>query len=426
MTSIGSPLRILHVDKFGSRAGGGAPGYMLDLVLAQRELGHHVEFLATDGPTDVPTRYRSAFPPRISLAPPPSGVSEQVATAATMVWSRRAAKAMSAILDDFRPDVVHCHNLYHQLSPSVLRPVAKRGIPAVMTVHDYKLVCPTYRLIDGAGRHCERCVEGGVTNVVRRRCQGGSRMQSAVLMAESGLHRLLGAYDPIAAFLCPSQYLADLFDRAGHGDRVRHVPYGCELSDVEPRTEPGRGVLYGGRLSPEKGVDLLISAVARLEDTTLTICGDGPSRPALEAQAAEMLGSRARFLGHVARSELLRRVAETGVVAAPSVWAENQPLMILDAMACGVPVVSGDAPALREMVRPGISGSTVDPRDIGAFAAALAFYEADPDAQRTIMETAPAALSATHDMGRHLHLLDELYRSFSPGDPSTEAVERHG
>ncbi len=418
MTSASRSLRILHVDKFGSRAGGGAPGYMLDLVLAQRELGHQVEFLATDGPTDVPTRYRSAFPPRITLAPPPSGFSAQVATAGTMVWSRRAERAMSGVLDDFRPDVVHCHNLYHQLSPSVLRPAARRRIPVVMTVHDYKLVCPVYRLIDGSGRHCEACVDGGVSNVVRRRCQGGSRVQSAVLMAESGLHRRLGAYDPIAAFLCPSRYLADLFCRAGYGDRVRHVPYGCEQSDVEPRSEPGRGVLYGGRLSPEKGVDLLISAVAQLDDTTLTICGDGPSRPDLEAQAAEQLGSRARFLGHVPRSDLLRRVAECGVVAAPSVWAENQPLMILDAMACGVPVVSGDAPALREMVRPGVTGMAVDPRDVHAFAAALAHYERDDDAQRSIMASAPEALSATHDMGRHLSVLDELYRSLEPGAPS--------
>jgi glycosyltransferase involved in cell wall biosynthesis len=335
--------------------------------------------------------------------------TDRLATAATMVWSRRAATATARVLDGFRPDVVHCHNLYHQLSPSVLRPVARRRIPAVMTVHDYKLVCPTYRLLDAAGQSCERCVGGSVVNVVRHRCQSGSRAQSAVLMVESGLHRRLGAYDPIGAFLCPSEYLTGLMARAGYGDRVRHLPLGCELSSVRARTGTGTGVVYGGRLSAEKGVDHLLAAVARTDDLTLTVCGDGPQRAQLEAQGRALLGDRVRFLGHIDRSALLGIIATASVVAVPSVWAENQPLMVIDALACGVPVVSGDAPALRELVRDGVSGIAVDARDHGALAAALQHFEHDLVAQAAIGRSARAFVAARHDMDTHLDALEGIY-----------------
>ena len=249
----GPRLRIVHVDKFASRSGGGAPSYLLDLVERQRTRGHEVDFLSTEGDVDTESKYRHLFPPRIVLDPPPSGVMAKLSTAGTMIWSKRAAQAMDEVLSDFEPDVVHCHNLYHQLSPSVLQPVRRRRIRTVLTVHDYKLVCPTYRLVDGHGQHCEACVSGSVLNVVRRRCQGGSRAQSAVLMLESGTHRRLNAYGPVGTFLCPSRYLAGLLGRSRYGSRALHLPLGYDVTGVTARERPGSGVVYGGRLSPEKG-----------------------------------------------------------------------------------------------------------------------------------------------------------------------------
>jgi glycosyltransferase involved in cell wall biosynthesis len=408
---VSRPRRILHVDKFGSRSGGGATGYMLEIVGRQRAQGHHVEFLATDGPTDLDTALRHLFPPRPQLEPPPPGIRDRITTAAQMVWSRRAAAAMHAAIEAFRPDVVHAHNLYHQLSPSVLRPLRRAGIPVVMTVHDYKLVCPTYRLVDGAGTHCEACVGGPsrVVNVVRRRCQGGSAGQSAVLMAESGLHRLSGAYDPIDTFLCPSAYLAGLLGRSGLGDRTEHLPHGYDLSTIPARTGPGQGVVFAGRLSREKGLDHLVEALALLPDVQLTVCGDGPQRAEWEALADRRIPGRARFLGHLDRAQVLEHVRSAAVLAVPSVWAENQPLSIIEAMASGVPVVSGDAPPLREMVHPDETGRTANPRDHQALADALATFVHDLELQRRVAVTARSRAERTHDMNVHLQRLDEIY-----------------
>lgn len=412
-----APLRILHVDKFASRAGGGGTSYMLEILQRQRARGHEVELFASDGPRDVDTRLAHLHPPRPSFEPPPARLTERLATTATMVWSRRAERAMERALAEFRPDVVHCHNLYHQLSPSVLRPIRRAGIPIVMTMHDYKLVCPTYRLIDGEHQQCEACVGGSVRNVVARRCQGGSRAQSAVLMLESGWHRTIGAYDAVDRFLCPSAYLADMMRRGGFGERVVEFPNGYDLDSITLRTTTGRHVVFGGRLSWEKGVDHLIRAIALLDDVPLVVCGDGPQRTELEQLAERLVPGRVTFLGHVGRHGVLEQFALAAVVAVPSVWAENQPLTIIEAMACGVPVVSGNAPALHEMVRPGISGLAVDARDHAALATALTTFVDDPDLQRSIAVTARAHAEATHDMTRHLDALESEYLRLMPGGP---------
>ena len=114
---------------------------------------------------------------------------------------------MEAVLDEFQPDVVHLHNVYHQLSPSILGPLARRGVPAVMTLHDYKLTCPTYRMLDH-GQICNACVGGHFHNAVLKRCNRGSLGASAVVAIETAVHRRMGAYRPVGVFICPSRFIA--------------------------------------------------------------------------------------------------------------------------------------------------------------------------------------------------------------------------
>ena len=142
-------MRILHVNKFLYRRGG-AEAYMEDLADLQVAAGHTVSFFGMAHPLNTHLEYASHYPRDIEFEPPPAQLSERVRGVARMLYSTSASKGMDAVLSEFRPDVVHLHNIYHQLSPSVLRPIARRRIPAVMTLHDYKLACPTYRFLDHA------------------------------------------------------------------------------------------------------------------------------------------------------------------------------------------------------------------------------------------------------------------------------------
>jgi glycosyltransferase involved in cell wall biosynthesis len=318
-----------------------------------------------------------------------------------MLWSTSARSGLRRVLADFRPDVVHLHNVYHQLSPSVVAAARDAGVPCVMTLHDYKLACPSYQMLDH-GRPCDACVTGGPWQAARRSCKDGSRSASTLLAAESWLHRRLGAYDGVGALLAPSRFLAGVLTRAGvYPDRLRVLRHPVDVDQLAVKDTPGGGVVYAGRLAPEKGVDTLIAAAALLPDgVTVEVAGDGPSRAVLEDLARRVAPGRVRFHGRLAKDRLHDLIRASAVAAVPSVWYENQPLAVLEAFGCGVPVVATDLGGLPELVTPGVDGHIVPPGDAAALAGALVRTLADPD--------------AAHAMGRAGRA--KVCRDFAPAD----------
>lgn len=349
-------MRILHVDKFLYRKGG-APGYMIDLGALQQSAGHAVDFFSMSDPIrNLPSKFAPHFPPYIGLDPPAPGLLRRIKTFGRMLWSIDAARGMARTVDIFKPDVVHLHTIYHQLSPSILAPLARRKIPAVMTLHDYKLVCPTYARLDH-GTPCDACITGTLFQAVIRRCKNDSRLASAALAFETALHRLLKAYDPVNIFICPSRFMHHSMSQAGiFTERLRHIPHFFDSKSLPSRMGAGDGIVAAGRLSMEKGFDLLIDAMGQLPSERLTIVGDGPLETQLRHQAERIAPGRITFTGRLERDHVLQRLRVARVVAIPSRWYENQPLAVIEAMGCGVaPVVTtlGGAP---ELVSHGIDG----------------------------------------------------------------------
>jgi glycosyltransferase involved in cell wall biosynthesis len=400
-------MRILHVNKFLHRRGG-AEAYMLDLVDLQRAAGHEVELFGMEHPDNPPQRFAAHFPSQVPLDPPPHG-ARRAATAARMIYSRASRRGMEAVVRSFRPDVVHLHNIYHQLSPSVLVPLARAGVPTVMTVHDYKLVCPSYLFLDH-GRVCEACLDGFFGHAIARRCKDDSLGASTVLALESTVHRLTRAYGPVRVFICPSRFLAEKLTRAGvYPDRLHVLNHFVDVAAVAPKTEPGGPVVYAGRLSPEKGVDVLIEAVARLGEGRLAVAGEGPDRPRLERLAAARAPGRVHFHGWLPKARVLELVRSGTVVALPSRSQENQPLVVLEAFACGVPVIATALGGLPELVQPGRYGDTTPPDDPDALAAALERLLADPQRALAMGSAARARVQAEFAPDHHLRRLERLY-----------------
>jgi glycosyltransferase involved in cell wall biosynthesis len=365
-------MRVLHVNKFLYRRGG-AEAYMEDLAELQRAAGHDIEFFGMEHPQNDVMTYRSSFPSEVPFDPPPSGLLGKARAVGRMLHSTSAARGIDEVLGDFRPDVVHFHNIYHQLSPSILQPVRARGIPSVMTLHDYKLVCSTYQLLAGE-ELCERCIGGSLASPLRTRCNRGSLIASAVSAFETYAHRRTGAYDAVGRFIAPSRFLAAKVVAGGIDPaRVATIPHFIALDGVPEPVAGGTGVAFAGRLSHEKGVDTLIEAVAQLpDDVTLTVAGDGPDRMALEAQALRRLPGRVKFLGRLPRADVLALLRSAAVVDVPSRWHENQPMIVLEALACGTPVVASDLGGLPELIASPIDGALCPANDPGALARALA------------------------------------------------------
>lgn len=410
-------MRILQVDKFLRRNGGSA-GYMLDLANLQRERGDVVDFFAMSDPLNLESDLALTYPPQMPTEVPPAGRLEQTRVAARMVWSIRALQGFRRALDSFRPDVVHLHSIYHQLSPSILKAVRENNIPCVMTVHDYKLVCPSYRMLAN-GLPCEKCVEGSALNAIVVRCKDDSLARSTVLGVESLIHRVFRLYRGVDSFVAPSRFLFDLLSRGNrYPGRIVHLPHFAE-GDGILRNGAGEGFLYAGRLSSEKGVDTLIRAVGHDLRLRLTIAGDGPLRGELEHLSREVAPGQISFAGHVDKPTLMKLMRDSRATVLPATWYENQPLSVLESMACGVPAVVTALGGLTELIDPMKTGLHVTPGDSRELADALRILQSDENL--SIRMGAMAAAEASRKFGRddHLRSLDEVYHeAISRRNPS--------
>lgn len=400
-------MRILHVNKFLYRRGG-AEGYMLDLASRQAAAGHDVAFFSTSHPSNEPSPYEAFFPEYIELNPPPRSWPRRARAAARVFYSRAAERGLAQVLASYHPDVAHVHNIYHHLSPSVLRPLRAHAIPTVMTLHDFKLACPTHRFMAN-GKVCEACVPRRFYMATVKRCYQGSISASTLNGVELAAHTLFNMYDPVGLFVCPSRFMVEKMTAAHvFPDRLRWVPNFVDAAAIESKANPGGGVVYAGRLSEEKGVDTLIRAAAR-SGGDVHIVGGGPDRGPLE-QLAETVGARGVvFHGHVARDEVHRLVRDAAVGVMPSRGYENAPLGVLEAFACGLPVVGTGHGGLPELIEPGVDGDLVPPGDVAALAEALRRFVADPTGSFQQGRAARRKVEERFSPTEHLARLGEVY-----------------
>lgn len=400
-------MRVLQVDKFLRRYGGAA-AYMLDLGELLTRRGHRVEYFSVSHAENMNATYQDLFPTVPSYEPPPTELRARLRAGANMFWSREASRGMEAVLEEFQPDIVHLHNIYHQLSPSVLRPIGSRGIPMVMTLHDFKLICPTYRLHDGRSS-CEACVGGGFHNAVLRRCKSGSIVNSALLAAETAVHRQLGAYDSVDRFVCPSRFLLDKLLEAGFDpDRLEHLPNFTSLEPVTERRQPGDAVVSIGRLSREKGIDTLIEACAIPPARPLRIAGTGPLEDQLRSSAQGLAPDTTVFLGQLDRPAVISEIDHGRVVVFPARGYENMPLAILEAMSRGKPVIVTDIGGSPELIERECGGVTVPPDDPIALRAAIDRFD-DPDFARRVGHAGVERVRHQYLPSGHVERIESIY-----------------
>ena len=338
---------LLSVNSYHYRRDGSETVYLEHNRLFA-EAGWDVVPFAMSSPANLPTPWSRYFPDEMELGGDYS-LPQRVARAPRAVYSRPAAQALRALLRDVRPDLAHCHSIYHHLSPSVLDVLRTHEVPVVMTLHDLKIACPAY-LMHTAGAVCERCRGGHLVNVLKHRCIRGSVPLSAVAFAEAQLHRTLATYARgVTRFVSPSAfYVRKLVEWGWDPSRFVHIPNAVDVAGLTPHPEPGRAFLYFGRLSAEKGVRTLVRAAAQA-GVPLRLAGDGPLRAELTALAAS-LGADVTFLGRLHGDALWDEVAAARATVLPSEWYENAPMTVLESYALGKPVVAAAVGGLPELV----------------------------------------------------------------------------
>lgn len=281
---------------------------------------------------------------------------------------RQLRKAILA----FGPDVVHLHNPYPSFGPAVHRAAGRSGVPLVQTMHNLRLRCPNgLQFTEGAP--CRRCEGGAYHNAVVHDCFP-ARTQAAGYAAALWINRFPGRLDGrVDTYIAPSRFfLGRLIDWGFPAERIALV----RNFTIPPGTPPPLGDrgLYLGRLSPEKGIDVLLRALAAAGDPPFDIAGTGPSADGLVQLAGTLGLRRTRFLGLVAADEVPSVIGAARYLVFPSRWDENAPLAALEGMAHGRPIVASATGGLPELAA-GDRGRCVAPDDPAALAAAMAAYE---------------------------------------------------
>lgn len=400
---------VLQVNKFFHPRAGAETAFLQTRDLL-REHGHEVVDFAMRHPANLASPYAEHFAP--SRAYDGGGrVDRRVRDAASSVYSWKVRSSLGALLDARRPDVAHLHNVYHQLTLSVVDELARRRVPMVLTLHDWKIACPAYTLFT-EGAPCRRCVGGSVANAVRHRCVKGSVLASGVAAAEAALSRRRGTYGKIERFIAPSRFAVDVARMSGvEPRRIAHVPN--FLTDVELSAEPAPGprepaLLYAGRLDATKGIRQLLDAFARVEaPAVLRIAGGGELEDEVRAAAAR--DPRVEYLGRIERSALLAELDRARAVVLPSIWEDNGPLAILEAQSRGAALVVSDRGGLPEFVRDGASGLVVPAEDVAALAGAMRRLVEDPQLAQRLGRAGHQDVRAQHNAARHYERLLSVY-----------------
>jgi glycosyltransferase involved in cell wall biosynthesis len=324
------------------------------------------------------------------------------------VWSRDDANALRDLIRVHHPDIVHCHNVLTGMSPSIIRASRTEGVPVVMTLHNYRLMClPGTFLRDG--KVCEACLGHIPWRGVRYRCYRGSRPASIALGLSLSVHRMLSTFDSINLFLAVSRFLRDKHIEAGiPANRIQAKANFAW--PVERSTGPGEYFLYIGRLAPEKGVASLLDAWKHLSGTRLIVAGDGPQA----AELRERAPASVEFLGTVPHSEVRDLLKGARALMVPSLWYEGAPRSILEAYSAGVPVLASGIGALPEVVQDSISGRLVDPADPGAWVKAVRSM-ADDDFRQALSAGARQTYERFYRPEIALRTLEDVYKGVLAG-----------
>lgn len=416
-------MKVLLINTFHYRRGG-AEVHALDLADQLRAAGHEVRFFAMHHPGNLPSPDSEYWAPEIDY---PTLNARKTPAAAlrvlrSAIYSRPARAALARMLDDWKPDVAHLHNIHAHLTPSIIDELTARHIPIVWTIHDYKLICPAQGF-HIRGEICERCRGQRFWECALHSCKR-SRSASVVATLEAEAHRFLHLPQRVSAFIAPSDFVRRKFIEFGWpADKFVHMANFANVPIVDEVSEPvGRRVLFSGRLTRSKGVLTLVEAMREVPDARLDIAGEGVVRDEIceTVTAPDWPGGEVRSPGWADAATLSGLIEDAAVIAAPSEWYENSPYSVIEAFAHGRPVVATRIGGLPELVVDGETGLIVEPHAPLELAGALERILDDPDLWRHLAEGALAS-ARSRNPADYVRRLEGLYANViagrAPGTP---------
>jgi len=370
-------VKILLLNKYFYLKGG-AERHVSKISKILETKGHQAIPFSMEDERNEPTPYAKYFVSKVDFNSPMS-LGDKLRMISRVIYFLEAREKIEALMRKVKPNIAHLHNIAHQISPSVLHSLKKFDLPVIQTLHDYKLICPTYRMVV-EGRICERCKGHQYYQAVLQRCNKGSFSFSLLNCVEMYIHKFSGIYEKnVDLFIAPSSFLHNKIIEFGvNGKKVVHIPNFIDAEGYSPKYNGENYLVYFGKVSAEKGLFTLVQAMRNIKTSKLLIVGEGELKKDLEKYILQKNIVNVKFLGHIKGDRLKTTIRNSLFAVLPSEWYENCPYSILEAFALGKPVIGSDIGGIPELIKDGVDGLLFAPGNSEELSEKIAYLISRP------------------------------------------------
>jgi len=393
------------------RGGDCTYGFSLAELLKSNE--HQVHFFSMHHPNNLPSEDSRFFVDYIDFRE--VNKNKNLFTGFNVVtrsiYSSHVRKKFKLMLDEIEPDIIHVQNLHGHITPSILFEAKKQKIPVVMTLHDYKFICPNTHLLSH-GSICEKCINGKYYNCTLNKCKKNSLAASLIATIEAYLHRTLNVTEMIDTYVSPSSFLRNKFIEFGwKGEKIRVINNFLPQKKIEDNSSKNENyVLYFGQLEEWKGIRNLLVVARELPDVFFYIVGDGSLKSDLIEWCKSNNLANIKFFGYKSGKDLEEIVKFAKIIVMPSVLYENYPYSVMEAMAFGKPIIASNIGGIPELIHNNINGLIYQFDNTSELAKNIKYlYDNDEEIQRMGKESYKLALKNFNE-DFHYNQIMALYR----------------
>jgi len=346
----------------------------------------------------------------------PDGIVKKLGVAVDCVWSRKWHRQFREMLQSARPDVVHIHNFFPLISPSVYYACRKEGVPVVQTLHNYRLLCASAEFYRD-GKVCEECLHHGLLPGIRYGCYQGSKLGTAALSLMLGTHRRFRTWtNMVDCYIALTEFARRKMIEGGlPADKIRVKPNFVlpdpGSKDTNSRERNSEYALFVGRLVQAKGVLSMMKAWELMPHIPLMIAGDGPCREQIETELKAGKLPSVKYLGRLSRPDTLATMKQARFLIFPSEWYEGFPVTIAEGFACGTPVICSRLGSMQEIVTDGLTGLHFQAGDTEDLAKKVQWAWTHPEEMEAMGRLARQEFETKYTAARNIEMLEDIYHS---------------
>lgn len=350
-------MRVLMVNKF-LFPNGGSETYIFDIGKQLMKMGHEVQYFGMEDEKRIVGNHAESYTSSMNFH---AGGIQKLLYPFKIIYSTEARKRIRVVLDDFKPQVVHLNNINFQLTPSIIYEVRKwekknkSKVKIIYTAHDFQWVCPNHMLmIPSTKELCFQCKGGNYGQCAKNKCIHNSGVKSILGSVEGYLYKILKTYEKVDTIICPSHFMENMLaTNPAIAGKLTTIHNYCTVDNLEGN-EKKEYVLYFGRYSEEKGMDVLLKACEKLPEVSFVFAGGGP----LKEQVEKL--ENVQNKGFLNGEELREVITEARFAIVPSIWYENCPFTVIEAQKLGTPVIASDLGGIPELIDAGKTGEVFE------------------------------------------------------------------